>query len=72
MANAHVLPNERAERLEAATSTTAPISSGAISIRRFASLLAKWFKSLRIQVPEGYEDESGFHVGVEPRRGLDD
>jgi hypothetical protein len=30
-------------------------------------VVAKLRRMIRIQIPVGYEDETGFHVGVEPR-----
>jgi len=31
----------------------------------FASLIAKLRRAVNIEIPVGYQDETGFHIGVE-------
>ena len=46
--------------MNAAPSKTAPL------LLRIVDAIAKVRPSFKIQVPQGYQDETGFHYGVKP------
>ena len=40
-----------------------PLRAG---VKRFAKIIAKWRAAVSFKVPVGYQDETGFHYGVQP------
>lgn len=44
----------------------------AIALSLPANFLVRLNNAFRIEIPEGYEDETGFHLGSEPEEKQDD
>jgi hypothetical protein len=44
----------------------ATLSKPAPRILRWIEAVAKWRPALRIEIPVGYQDETGFHYGQKP------
>jgi hypothetical protein len=49
-----------------AVTIRAPLPDSVASDSRLHEIIAKLRKATRIEIPIGYQDETGFHLGVKP------